>query len=264
MEEHYTEKRYLPSRRINLIGQNRVEYYKQRIYEELAIRRSDYKRSLSEIHKRSDWVNYRDYKSYNNFYKLVLGRNIVDHIIGLHKGESTPVKILELGAGKGVFLSGLKALVRKHPEGSGLKIETTAVSLDREDELQKRVDKKEIDKVLYGHAEEINLGDKYDLIFDTYGANYYTPTYTKSDMLKLSLLHLSDSGTMLVMYEERDLLDAFKGLNISALNSVLKRRDFFQFKYYFANLVFNVKIAYYNNIPYEGGYVIMVNRALIS
>jgi len=55
----------------------------------------------------------RNYSAYNNFFKNALGEDLVDALSKIARGRKTPLRILDDGAGKGIFLRELKEKLKE-------------------------------------------------------------------------------------------------------------------------------------------------------
>jgi hypothetical protein len=152
--------------------------------------------------KRTRWESQRSYtKHYNPYFGPALARflgkrpstSLADCIASLQKGSS-PIRILDDGAGKGLALASLK----KKLSQKGVQTETTALTFESDPGLEARQRKGRIDRLVKGRAEFFMPKKPFDLILSLYGSLWYSPRFVAKDHLLKFATSLEKGGILMV------------------------------------------------------------------
>ncbi len=138
------------------------------------------------------WNATRDYLEYNSLFHNLASVDIKDFIKSkLHDGQKA--HILEFGVGKGFFAKDIKTMF-------GDNVLYDGVTYDRYHELDSIEEKKLIDSVHYGRAEEYEFNKKYDLIVDFFGPVFYLDPISMARLILKSVSHLNLGGIYFIGY----------------------------------------------------------------
>ncbi len=128
---------------------------------------------------RPSWVD-RGFTEYNDLFCPYVGR-LEKLLERMAKGKKRPLRILDDGAGKGVFLVQIKQMLKR----SGVSTETIAITLDAEKELVRAKQRGEVDEIAEGLAHKSLPSKPVDAIFSYFGSFFYGPhSLAKENLLK--------------------------------------------------------------------------------
>jgi|GEM_PF-1905167 len=146
----------------------------------------------------SHYVRIRGYTEYNNMIKyLHLGGELKNKTIlyilreYANKNNKKIIKVLDDGAGRGVFLTSLKEMwatfVKNDPTSPKLK--TTAIVLDEND-----LHKAKMDNVFVGDVCDYIPKEKFDFIFSVFGGFAHSTPQLQREILLKHLYSLEKGG----------------------------------------------------------------------
>ena len=163
--------------------------------------RTSFVRNLLRV-RDFEWNSSRTTLEYNSAFevgleKLGWGRSIEEAITNIPRGRNSPLKILDNGAGKGVFLSMLKEKLNL----AGIDSHVTAVSLHDVEHLKSLKKTSFIDEVVEVPSEFYIPKQKFHAIFDLFGGLTYTISEFRKDTLIKLALSLEKGGLMMVGFE---------------------------------------------------------------
>jgi hypothetical protein len=172
------------------------------------------------------WWNNRSYaRSYNPFFSFGLyqagfGTSILDALQRIAKPRQI-MRLLEDGAGEGVFLGELKQRL----SAIGISTETTALSLASNEKLSEKKKSGKIDNIRIGNAEFFIPAKPFDAIFSLYGSiNYADPGIQKEHLLKFAH-SLKRNGLMLVGLDIE--LPGFRVSFLDEITRAFEKQGFF-------------------------------------
>ena len=137
-----------------------------------------YLERIKEKELRDTWGSTRGYNHFYNpffgsglakFFNKGLQLSIEDALLMIQRAKGQPLRIVEDGPGKGIFLSQLKAILAK----KGVKTITTGLAFRNNPELKDALKAGRIDCVENGPAELFVPKKPVDAIFSLCGSLYY-------------------------------------------------------------------------------------------
>jgi len=140
----------------------------------------------------------RGYPEYNNMIKyLELGEELKNKpildIIGEYsiKNKKKVIRVLDDGAGRGVFLTDLKEMWETYRKIGRIssELKTTAIVLNKKD-----LNRAKIDNVYEGDVSEYLPKEKYDFIFSVFGGFAHSTSYLQREILLKHLFSLEKGG----------------------------------------------------------------------
>ncbi|MDD4983341.1 MAG: class I SAM-dependent methyltransferase [Candidatus ainarchaeum sp.] len=139
------------------------------------------------------WRKDRCFLDYNNLFKLVLDEPLYGFLVRMAQGKKK-LKVLDEGAGFGLFLLDLKEMLEKE----GIDTDTTAVVLKKHSLLDTYHKDGKVDHVYVGRSEFFLPDRNYDVIFSLYGGIHYTLSEFKKQILVKYASALNRGGVALI------------------------------------------------------------------
>jgi|GEM_PF-3802288 len=170
-----------------------------------SIRLKNHKADLEKQHnsyRKGDFMEEREFRHYDFLFGEVAndGKSLLSWLKELYikqkgKNKDYVMGILEDGSGKGKFMFELAMKLAM----LGIKFRSTAMSLDKNPDLDKMKQGHLIDEVLYGPAEYQVLKPKsQDVIVSLAGSLFHTGQILKKDLLLKFAYALKENGQMFV------------------------------------------------------------------
>jgi hypothetical protein len=150
------------------------------------------------------WKTGRNYWDYNKAFEealhsMDLGDDVVSALRKIPRGNRTPLRVLDDGAGQGVFLEELSRKMKRF----GIEVHSTAVSMHNTEELNERVQRGVLREVVRQRGEFYIPTKKYHAIFSHIGTLNYTINALKKDTLLKYANSLQKGGLLFVGFVYR-------------------------------------------------------------
>ncbi len=133
----------------------------------------------------------------NNFFWFGLGKPLVTAFVEVPRGKDQPFRLLDDGAGEGVFAEEIGAELGK----AGINCHTTALTLHENPALSARHSRGEISEVVVGPAERFVPKRPFHAIVSMIGSTSYTLSPVRKEHLLKFAYSLAPGGLLLAGFE---------------------------------------------------------------